>query len=58
MVAFYRDHFGFDVVERDGDRITELIHPEGGARVAFAQGSRVAKNGPGLGQDRDGRAGC
>ncbi|MEM6309209.1 MAG: VOC family protein [Pseudomonadota bacterium] len=48
MVAFYRDHFGFDVIEREGDRITELIHPNGGMRILLHKAANSQKMGQAL----------
>lgn len=43
MIAFYRDHFGFDVVQHANDRIVELVAPGRGANImlhALAKGRK------------------
>lgn len=45
MVAFYRDHFGFDVLRQDGDRIVELVAKGGGANIMLHPMSEGRKEG-------------
>ncbi len=45
MVAFYETHFGFVVVPRDGDRITELRHPGGGGHLMLHKAAKTQKMG-------------
>lgn len=48
MVAFYCSHFGF--VRRDvpGDRIIELVHPDGGSALMLHAAARPQKMGQAL----------
>lgn len=45
MIAFYGTHFGYEVIERDGDRIIELRHPDGGASLLLHQAAKTQKEG-------------
>ena len=45
MVVFYCDHFGFDVLRQEGDRIVELIAPLGGANIMLHPMSEGRKEG-------------
>ena len=45
-VAFYEQHFGFRVLRLPGDRIVELVAPDGGANImvhAAAKGVRTGQ---------------
>lgn len=45
MVRFYVDHFGFQVVEHEGDRIVELRPTHGGAALLLHPAARSQKEG-------------
>ncbi len=45
MAAFYCTHFGFEKVERDGDRITELRDPSGGPSLNLHLAAKSQKMG-------------
>jgi catechol 2,3-dioxygenase-like lactoylglutathione lyase family enzyme len=45
MVRFYADHFGFQVVERAGDRIVELHPVHGGAALLLHPAAKSQKEG-------------
>lgn len=45
MIAFYGRHFGFEPLEREGDRITELRHPDGGASIMLHAAAKSQKIG-------------
>lgn len=42
---FYADHFGFEVCREEGDRIVELIHPDGGAILMLHPAAKSMKKG-------------
>ncbi|MEJ8472989.1 VOC family protein [Roseibium algae] len=42
---FYETHFGFEVFREDGDRIVELVHPDGGARLMLHPAAKSLKRG-------------
>jgi catechol 2,3-dioxygenase-like lactoylglutathione lyase family enzyme len=44
-VGFYRTHFGFEPHREDGDRIIELINPDGGARLMIHAAGKAQKKG-------------
>ena len=48
MVTFYCDHFGFDVLQIEGDRITELVPRKGGARIMLHAAAKSQKMGQAL----------
>jgi catechol 2,3-dioxygenase-like lactoylglutathione lyase family enzyme len=45
MIAFYTTHFGFRVLQRDGDRITELRCPNGGPSLMLHAAAKSQKEG-------------
>ncbi len=45
MVRFYVDHFGFQVVEHEGDRIVELRPAQGGAVLLLHPAAKSQKEG-------------
>lgn len=45
MVAFYREHFGFEVIERAGDRIVELRPASGGCSLLLHPASKGQREG-------------
>lgn len=45
MAAFYGTLFGFRTVERAGDRIVELEHPDGGAAILLHPAAKGQKEG-------------
>lgn len=45
VAAFYRDHFGFEVLRLDGDRIVELVAPGSGANIMLHPMSDGRKEG-------------
>ena len=45
MVAFYCGHFGFEVRQVPGDRIVELMHPDGGAAILLHPAGKAQKMG-------------
>jgi predicted enzyme related to lactoylglutathione lyase len=44
-LAFYESHFGFYARRAEGDRITELINPQGGAAIMVHQAAKSLKKG-------------
>jgi predicted enzyme related to lactoylglutathione lyase len=44
-VGFYRAHFGFEALRADDDRIVELMHKDGGARIMVHQAAKAQKQG-------------
>lgn len=48
MIDFYTCHFGFEVLQRPGDRITELYNPQGGARIMLHAAAKSQKMGQAL----------
>lgn len=47
-VAFYEKHFDFRAVREEGDRIMELVPPDGGARLMIHQAGKAQKAGQSL----------
>ncbi len=45
VVRFYEKHFGFKPTQDRGDRIVELIHPDGGANLMLHQAGKAQKAG-------------
>ena len=45
MASFYQKHFGFDVVQKDDDRITELVHGDAGIGILLHPASARQKEG-------------
>jgi len=45
MIAFYQTHFGFVTAPPDGDRITELRHPDGGGPILLHKAAKTQKMG-------------
>lgn len=45
VAAFYCTHFGFEELRLEGDRIVELIAPEGGANIMLYPMSQGRKEG-------------
>lgn len=45
MIAFYCDHFGYTVLQRAGDRITELRCPQGGPSLMLHAAAKGQKEG-------------
>lgn len=48
MAAFYSKFFGFEIVERPGDRITELRPPGGGAAILLHPATARQREGQAL----------
>lgn len=44
-VSFYCDHFGFEALRLEGDRIVELVHPDGGASLLVHQAGKAQRMG-------------
>ncbi|WP_373503589.1 VOC family protein [Aestuariivirga sp.] len=44
-VRFYERYFGFEATREDGDRIVELVHPQGGARLMIHQAAKGQRQG-------------
>ncbi len=44
-VAFYAKHFGFQVLRLPGDRIVELVAPDGGANIMVHQAAKGVRTG-------------
>ncbi len=44
-IAFYVKHFGFEVLRLEGDRIVELIGPDGGANLLIHPAAKSVKTG-------------
>ncbi len=44
-VAFYERHFGFSVLRLPGDRIVELVAPNGGANIMIHQAAKAVRTG-------------
>jgi catechol 2,3-dioxygenase-like lactoylglutathione lyase family enzyme len=44
-LAFYAKHFGFRAQRAEGDRITELANPDGGANIMVHQAAKSLKKG-------------
>lgn len=44
-VRFYETHFGFAAVRQAGDRIVELVHPEGGANLMVHPAAKSQRQG-------------
>ncbi len=45
VTDFYIRHFGFEARHEDGDRIVELVHPDGGARLMLYQAAKSVREG-------------
>ncbi|WP_280823972.1 VOC family protein [Pseudaminobacter soli (ex Li et al. 2025)] len=45
IVDFYERHFGFEAHRQEGDRIVELICPNGGANLLIHQAGKAQKVG-------------
>jgi predicted enzyme related to lactoylglutathione lyase len=45
MVQFYQTHFGFEAFREEGDRIVELIHPDGGVNLMLHAAGKAQKMG-------------
>lgn len=45
MVSFYQRHFGFDLVQKEGDRITELIQRDTGFSLLLHPAGARQKDG-------------
>lgn len=45
---FYAAHFGFEVFREEGDRIVELVHPQGGAILMLHPAAKSQKKGQAL----------
>lgn len=44
-VRFYEAHFGFVSLRQEGDRIVELVHPEGGANLMVHPAAKSQRRG-------------
>ena len=44
-IVFYEKHFGFQAYREPGDRIIELIHPEGGASLMIHPAAKGQRSG-------------
>ena len=44
-VAFYEKHFGFSVLRLPGDRIVELVAPDGGANIMVHPAAKGVRTG-------------
>ncbi|AYG60506.1 VOC family protein [Rhizobium jaguaris] len=47
-IAFYEKHFGFKPLRQDGDRIVELLAPDGGANLMIHPAAKTQKMGQSL----------
>ena len=45
MVAFYKTHFGYEVLRKEGDRIVELQPPEGGVPLLLHPAAKGMRQG-------------
>lgn len=45
MANFYIEFFGFKLHQEEGDRITELIAPDGGANILLHKAAKTTKMG-------------
>jgi len=48
IAAFYNRHFGFEIIETEGDRIIELRPKEAGATLLLHRSSKAQKPGQSL----------
>lgn len=48
MVQFYGDHFGYLPSTKDGDRIVELVRPDGGVILMLHPAGKGQRNGQSL----------
>lgn len=48
MVRFYERYFGFEPLRHDGDRIVELLAPDGGANLMIHPAAKSQKMGQAL----------
>ncbi|MGY5808544.1 VOC family protein [Rhizobium sp. LEGMi198b] len=44
-ISFYEKHFGFKPLRQDGDRIVELLAPDGGANLMIHPAGKAQKMG-------------
>ncbi|MBB5573055.1 MULTISPECIES: VOC family protein [Rhizobium] len=47
-IGFYEKHFGFRPLRQDGDRIVELLAPDGGANLMIHPAAKTQKMGQSL----------
>jgi len=47
-IGFYEKHFGFKPLRQDGDRIVELLAPDGGANLMIHPAAKAQKMGQSL----------